>query len=474
MAANQPSGGDERLKRSAMTVAVMSSFVTPFMASSINVALKSIDEEFSIDAVTLTWVATSYLLASAAFLVPFGRIADIRGRKKVFLYGSFLMAVASGLCAFAYDEWSLLAFRVLQGIGGAMIFGTSVAILSSVYPPNERGKALGMAVSAVYIGLSAGPFLGGFMVAFLGWRSLFLLIVPLNLAVILVAKMKLKGEWAEASGESFDLRGSIVYAVSLTAVILGFSMLPDLLGAVMLVLGTVGIVGFIMIEVREKHPVLDMNLFRRNRTFAFSNLAALINYSATFAVTFMMSLYLQYVKDFSPELTGTVLVAQPVVMAVFSPVAGKLSDVKAPRLIASTGMAVCTVGLIMLAFFTEDTEIWAIIGVLAFLGFGFALFSSPNTNAIMGSVERRQYGIASASVGTMRLVGQVLSMGIATLFIAVYLGDQVLSNDLAEEFMESYEISFYVFAALCLAGVFASLARGKPNSGQPGSSIAKK
>lgn len=459
MEANRPSGGDERLKRSAMTVAVMSSFVTPFMASSINVALKSIDEEFSIDAVTLSWVATSYLLASAAFLVPFGRIADIRGRKKVFLYGSLVMAVASALCAFAPDEWSLLAFRILQGIGGAMIFGTSVAILTSVYPPNERGKALGTAIAAVYVGLSAGPFIGGFMVALLGWRSLFLLIVPLNFAVILVAKTKLKGEWAEASGERFDLRGSVVYAVSLTAVVLGFSMLPSYFGAAMLLLGTVGMIGFVLIEIRERHPVLDMNLFRRNRTFAFSNLAALINYSATFAVTFMMSLYLQYVKNFGPELTGTILVAQPVVMAVFSPVAGKLSDIKAPRIIASAGMAVCTLGLVMLSMFTEDTEIWMIVGVLAFLGFGFALFSSPNTNAIMGSVQKRQYGIASASVGTMRLVGQVLSMGIATLFIAVYLGDQALSNELAGEFMESYEISFYVFAALCFAGVFASMAR---------------
>lgn len=444
-----------------MTVAVLSSFVTPFVASSINVAIPSIGDEFSMDAVLLSWVATSYLLSSAAFLVPFARIADIRGRKRVFLYGSFVMAVASILCSLAFDAWSLIGFRIVQGIGGAMIFGTSVAILSSVYPPNERGKALGTAVSAVYIGLSAGPFLGGFMTEYLGWRSLFLLIVPLNLIVIYVTQTRLKGEWAEAAGERFDLKGSVMYATSLTAVILGFSLLPSLAGAGVLVLGSLGMVGFVLMEIRERSPVLDIALFLKNRTFAFSNLAALINYSATFAVTFMMSLYLHYVKGISYEITGAILVAQPVVMAVFSPLAGKLSDMKEPRLIASAGMAICTAGLVMLSLFTEDTDTWVIVAVLAFLGFGFALFSSPNMNAIMGCVQRRQYGIASGLVGTMRLVGQVLSMGIATIFIAIYVGDEALSFELADEFMDSYQVSFYVFAALCAFGVFASLARGR-------------
>ncbi|OGS57038.1 MAG: MFS transporter [Euryarchaeota archaeon RBG_19FT_COMBO_56_21] len=461
MDAQCASGPDAALKRSAMTVAVLSSFVTPFMASSINVAILSIGPEFSMDAVLLSWVATSYLLSSAAFLVPFGRIADIKGRKKVFLYGSFVMAVASLLCAFAFDEWSLIAFRVVQGIGGAMIFGTSVAILSSVYPPNERGKALGTAVSAVYVGLSAGPFLGGFMTEYLGWRSLFLLIVPLSLVVIYVAQTRLKGEWAEAAGEAFDLRGSVTYAASLTAVVLGFTLLPSLFGAGVLVLGTLGMVVFVLIETRVRSPVLDIALFLKNRTFAFSNLAALINYSATFAVTFIVSLYLYHVKGLSYWSTGAILVAQPVVMAVFSPLAGKLSDMKEPRLIASSGMAICTAGLVMLSLFTESTEIWVVVVVLAILGFGFALFSSPNTNAIMGCVQKRQYGIASASVGTMRLVGQVLSMGIATIFIALYVGEEALSSEHAAELMDSYRASFYVFAALCVVGVFASLARGR-------------
>jgi MFS family permease len=204
-----------------------------------------------------------------------------------------------------------------------------------------------------------------------------------------------------------------------------------------------------------------MNFWRRNRPFAFSNLAALINYSATFAVTFLMSIYLQEVKGFSAERAGVILVAQPIVMATFSPLAGKLSDKIEPQFIASAGMAITTVGLVLLALMTPSSEVIAIVATLAFIGFGFALFSSPNTNAVMGSVERRSYGVASASLGTMRLVGQVLSLGIATLFIALYLGDYAITPDLADEFMQSYKLAFSTFAVMCFVGVFASLARGK-------------
>jgi MFS family permease len=213
--------------------------------------------------------------------------------------------------------------------------------------------------------------------------------------------------------------------------------------------------------VRQTHPVLDIKLFRDNRAFAFSNVAALINYSATFAVTFLMSLYLYYVKEFSVDKVGIILVSQPVVMAAFSPVAGRLSDVIEPRIISSVGMAISTVGLVFLSLMNEGTSVWIVVGSLAFLGFGFALFSSPNTNAIMSSVDRKHYGVASSSVGTMRLVGQVLSIGIATLFIALYVGNTDLSHQLSPEFLKSYKVAFSTFAVMCFVGVFASLARGK-------------
>lgn len=448
-------------KKAVLALVMMSSFLTPFMASSINVALPDIASEFSMDAVLLSWVATSYLLAAAIFLVPFGRIADIKGRKRVFVYGLWVFTFSSLLCALSTSDWLLISFRIAQGVGSAMMFGTGTAMLISAYPPQERGKAIGLTTALVYVGLSSGPFAGGFLTAFFGWRSLFVVLLPVCAATAYLGSTRVKSEWAEARGESFDLRGSIMYAFSLTAIILGFSFLPDILGAFMSGLGLVGMLVFARLESRTPRPVLDVNLFLKNRPFAFSNLAALINYSATFGVTLLMSLYLQYVKGFDPEKTGIILVAQPVVMAAFSPLAGKLSDVVEPRIIASGGMAITTLGLVLLSLMTETTEVIYIVISLAVLGFGFALFSSPNTNAIMGSVGKKFLGVASATVGTMRLVGQVLSVGLATLALAVYLGSAELSSELSSEFMQSYRLAFTVFAAMCFVGIFASLARGK-------------
>jgi EmrB/QacA subfamily drug resistance transporter len=411
-------------------------------------------------AVALTWVATSYLLAAAVFLVPFGRIADIRGRKKVFLYGMWVFSAASLLCALAPSTLALISFRTMQGFGSAMIFGTSIALLTSVYPPQERGKVFGLTISITYIGLSAGPVVGGFLTSFFGWRSLFVVLLPIAALIIWVASTRLKGDWADAKGESFDLAGSVIYALSLTAVIIGFSFLLEMPGAILLLAGIAGVAAFAVWESRTKSPVLDMRLFRFNRPFAFSNLAALINYSATFAVSFLVSLYLLYVKEFSPETTGLILVSQTIVMAAFSPLAGRMSDYIEPRLISSVGMAITTLGLVLVSLLTASSEVIVIVADLAVLGFGFALFSSPNTNAIMSAVEKRQYGIASSTVGTMRLVGQVLSMGIATVFIAVYVGSAEITVESAEGFMEAFQPAFATFAAMCLVGVVASLARG--------------
>jgi EmrB/QacA subfamily drug resistance transporter len=448
-------------------MAMLSSFLTPFMGSSINVALPAIADDLSMSAIMLAWVATSYLLAAAAFLVPLGRAADIWGRKKVFVVGMSVFALTSTLCALAPSAELLIAFRWAQGIGSAMIFGTSIALLTSVYPAQERGKALGMTVAIVYLGGASGPVLGGFLTTFLGWRSIFLVILPGIAGVIWIGTKKLAGDWCEARGEKYDYVGATFYVLSLTAVIIGFSFLSEPFGIALTVIGTILLSVFAFWELRQRSPVLEMRLFAHNRTFAFSNMAALINYAATFAVSFMMSLYLQYVEGFSAHEAGMILVSQMIVMAVFSPVAGKLSDVIEPRVIASIGMGVNSVGLALISFFREGTEVWMMVSVLAFLGFGFALFSSPNTNAIMSSVEKKNYGIASASVGTMRLIGQVLSLSIATMFIAIYVGSMEMSSELAPEFMKAFQPGFITFSILCFLGVFASLARGKLRSGSP-------
>jgi MFS family permease len=281
------------------------------------------------------------------------------------------------------------------------------------------------------------------------------------LIIIVLLLWKVKGEWADARGEKFDITGSAVYCISLVALMYGFSVLPEILGFGLIFMGIIGIAIFISWELKMKAPVLDMNLFRGNTVFTFSALAALINYSATFAVSFFLSLYLQYIKGITPEDAGLILVAQPIVMVVFSPFAGKLSDRIEPGIIASVGMAITALGLFLFTFLNEKTTIEFIILGLILVGFGFALFSSPNTNAVMSSVEKKFYGIASATLGTMRLVGQMLSMGIAMIIFAVLIGKVEITPEYYVPFLKSVNIAFIVFGVLCLVGVFASLARGK-------------
>lgn len=448
-------------KPCVLVITTLSSFLTPFMGSSVNIALPTISNEFAMDAVLLSWVSISFIMAAAMFLVPFGRIADIYGRKRIFTCGILIYTVSSLLTAFSTSASMLIFFRILQGIGGAMIFGTGMAILISVFPVGERGKALGINVAAVYLGLSLGPFLGGFLTQHFGWRSIFLANVPLGLIMIALIFWKLKGEWAEARGEKFDFVGSLIYSLTLIAIMYGFSLLPGMSGAWLIAMGALGVLAFIKWEMKTESPVLDINLFRNNRTFAFSNLAALINYCATFAVNFLLSLYLQYIKGISPQNTGLILVSQPIVMAIFSPFAGRLSDRFEPRIVASIGMALTVIGLLFFTFLSEKTSLEFIITTLILLGFGFALFSSPNTNAIMSSVEKRFYGIASGTLGTMRLTGQVLSMGIAVLIFATYIGRVQITPEYYPLFLKSAKVAFIIFSVLCFFGTFASLLRGK-------------
>lgn len=452
---------DAETKRAALLIAILASFLTPFMVSSVNVALPVLGRELGMNAVLLSWVPTSYLLAAAMFLVPFGRIADIYGRKRIFSAGIIVYTIASGLIALSSTAAALLALRVVQGFGSAMIFGTGIAIVTSVFPPAERGRVLGINVSAVYVGLALGPSIGGFLTQQFGWRSIFLANVPAGLATMYFIARRLKGEWAEAKGERFDLGGALLYAVSLIVVMYGLTVLPGRSGFLLVLFGLVWVGAFILWELKATSPLLDMRLFTSNITFSMSNIAALINYSATFAVTFLVSLYLQYLKGFTPRQAGLVLIAQPIVMAVFSPIAGRLSDRIEPRIVASIGMGFTALGLALFALLDGQSSLGFIIMNLLVIGFGFALFSSPNTNAVMGSIDRRYYGVGSAMLGTMRLTGQMLSMGLVMVIFTLYIGRVQITPEHYPLFLKSAKTTFLISAVLCFAGIFASLTRGK-------------
>ncbi|MEM0302224.1 MAG: MFS transporter [Archaeoglobaceae archaeon] len=446
-------------KKLVLIASTIASFLTPFMGSAVNLALPSIEKEFELDAIFLAWITTAFLLSTAMFLVPMGRLGDIKGRKSLFVLGLLIFTLSSLLCSLAISGESLVVFRFLQGIGSAMIASTGVAMLTSAYPPQERGKVIGINTSAVYVGLSSGPILGGLITQHLGWRALFLF--PLFIAFFAIfAILKVKQEWAEAKGEKFDLTGSLMYTISLFMLIYGFSHLPETLGFLLVIGGILALILFALIEGRTSEPVLNVKMFRKNTVFAMSNLAALLNYSATFAVAFLMSLYLQYIKELSPQEAGLILLAQPVVMALFSPIAGALSDRIEPRIVASIGMALTALSLFLFSIISYETPMEYIIGNLILIGFGFGLFSSPNTNAVMSSVERKFYGLASATLATMRVIGQAFSMGLVTLIFALLIGKSRIPEVLPD-FIIALKTAFVVSAVLCIFGVFASLARGK-------------
>jgi MFS family permease len=450
---------DKSLKRSVLVVSAFASFLTPFLSSSINLALPAIGKELHADAISMGWVVSSFLLASAIFLLPFGRLGDIAGRKKIFTLGILLYTISTFLIIFSWNIISLIILRIFQGFSSAMIFGTSLAIISSVFKEGERGRAMGINITATYFGLSSGPVVGGLLTHYFGWRSIFVFLVPFGIISLVLIASRIKTEWSEAHGERFDWRGSVIYGISLASFMYGFSKLPLSVGWVCLTSGIIMAVVFLFYEKNIINPVLDIRLILRNRVFAFSGIAALIHYAATNATGFFISLYLQYLKGFDARTAGLIMISQPVMMALLSPLAGKLSDKRNPGIIASLGMGLTATGLILLCFVNENTPVVSIVILLLLMGVGFGLFSSPNSNAIMSSVEKRFLGIASGVVGTMRMVGQMMSMGIAMMLMSLYIGVQKITPFAYNGLMSSMKTGFIIFSILCILGIFASLAR---------------
>jgi EmrB/QacA subfamily drug resistance transporter len=451
-----------KIQITVLAIVAFSSFMSTFLISSINIALPAIEKDFGLDAVTLSWVITAFLLSTAMFLLPVGRWGDLTGIKRVYKIGIVLFTVSSLLSGFAVSGYWLIFFRFLQGIGAAFSSTTGAAILVAEFAPKYRGRVLGIGVSAVYLGLAFGPFFGGFLTQYLGWRSIFFFSSGFGFVATILAFLFLGNDDLEkTSNKKIDLKGTVFYMLGLVALTYGAARIPALYGWLMMGAGIVLLIVFWIIETNSIRPVLETKLFTRNRLFAFSNLAALINYSATFSIIFLLSLFLQKVKGLSPRDAGTILVAQPIVMAIFSPFAGRLSDRIQPRYLATIGMTICTLGLAAFAFLSESTPIWAIVFLLFWVGLGFALFSSPNMNTIMSSVDKNQLGLASGSAATMRVVGQIASMTIATIFFAILFQKQsveVVSNVI---FLKALRMGFITSAIIAVTGIYFSFSRGR-------------
>lgn len=451
---------DKKTARRLFLAVMITSFMGPFSAAGINVAIPAIGAEFTASATDLSRVVFLYLLGSAIFVLPAGKIADIYGRRRIYDLGTWLLTISTFLCAFAPSIDILNGLRFLQGVVMALIFGPGMALLVSSHPAGERGKVIGYSAAATYSGMSMGPVCCGFLCELLDWRGIFIL-MGVVIAVSALLMRGIKHEWYGDKGAKIDVKGSLCYLVAAPMLLYGLTEATDgNLGLMMMAAGLAGFLLFAFIELKVQHPCLEFRMFKGNPVLLFSNLASMLHYSSTFALSFLMSLYLQVVMGYSASAAGGILLFQPVVMALLSPKAGALSDRIPPGKVATVGMFMTASGLGGMSLLTKDTPLIMVIGLLMWIGLGFALFSSPNNNAIMGSVPQKYYGAASSLIATMRLFGQSMSMAIVTMVMSMM---QVASLTGADNIhlLPAIQRAFMVFAIISVAGIFMSAVRNK-------------
>jgi len=444
-----------------LLVVLAAQVMMPIIGQSLTVALPAMGKSLSVNPIVLGWISISLLLSIAVFAVPAGRIADMYGRKKIFLLGVVICTTTSFLLAASHSVASLIFYRAVQGIGGAMVLNTSIVIISSIYPTGRRGKMLGICLAATYIGQTLAPILGGFLTHYFGWRSIFLINVPLGLFIIGFTLWKIDAEWVGDPGQKFDIPGAIILGTMLVAIIYGLSAFPSKLGFLLLLTGlSLGVV-FIKWETKTAAPILDMNLFKKNRIFSISILTALIFYSAVFSAGFLLSLFMQYAKGFTPKTAGFILVVQPVFQAAFSPLAGKFADRVKTQFLPIVGMVLTASGLFLFTLIEIETNMASIFFGLFLIGCGWAFFVTTNMNDAMGTVDSHDYGNASGTIATIRQIGMMVSMALTMLIFSLYIGKSQVAPEQLDLFLKSVKTAFVCLTILCLTGLLALAFRGK-------------
>ncbi len=448
-------------KRTILLISAGGSFLAPFMVSSLIVAIPTIGSEVSMDAVAMSWLATAFFLAASMFLIPFGRMADIYGVKRIFTAGIYVYFFSALLAGLAPGQWALIAARFFTGIGAAMIFGTSFAMLSLLLSERERGQALGINIAANWTGFGLGFLAGGLLTYYITWRAIFFAVLPIALLVIVMIYKKLPGECALSRGQRLDLVGAAMIISLLFMTIFGFTELPKSRGLALLAVGLLILAAFIRWELKNKSPIIDLQLFLDNRCFALSNAAIMTYFSATFAVIFLFSLYLQYIKSFDSRSAGMVLFGSTLVMALLVAYAGKLSDRYSPHSIAVVAIALTAAGLLPLAFISFSTPVGLAFIALLFVMAGGALFSPPMVKLLLGSISRDMYGVGSSLAETMRLIGNTVSMAIATVGFALYIGNDSITPKNYPEFLEGMRAIVIIFFALIIISLCLAFFAGR-------------
>ena len=422
------------------------SFMSALDASVVNTVLPVLRNYFWSDIATIEWVVTVYLLVLSGLLLTFGRLGDLRGHKAVYGWGFGIFVTSSALCGLAWSPAALVVFRGLQAIGGAMLASNAPAIVTGTFPPEQRGRAFGLVSTMTYLGLTAGPSLGGWLTHVLGWRSVFYINIPI-------------GALAPAEpGKRFDLAGAGVFLVGLAALLLGLNQGAELGWTSSIVLGLLAGAGlllalFIFIERHSPEPMLDLSLFRVS-LFSTSAASAVLNYICVYSITFLMPFYLIQGRGLNTAQAGLLLTAQPVIMAISAPISGALSDRFGSRKPGMLGMAILSIGLFILSRINAGTGLWLVVLGMALAGLGTGTFISPHPSALMGAAPRRRQGVASGVQATARNFGMVLGIGLAGAILTTRL-----ASGAAGALYQGVAMGFLAAAVIAVLGIGMSAAK---------------
>ncbi len=445
-------------KWKAMLIVWIGVFMATLDSSIVNVALPTLTGYFKTDITTIEWVIMAYLLTITSLLLSLGKLSDMFGRKLIFASGLAIFTIGSGLCASSATENQLIFYRIIQGIGAAMLMATGVAIITHAFPPRERGKAMGLIGTVVAIGSMAGPITGGFLIENIGWQSIFYINVPVGIFGTAMA-LKVLNKDETTKGETFDIPGAFTLFTGLVSLLLALSEGQDSgwdSGYIvsLFILSIVFFILFIIVENRAKHPMMELRHFR-NMPFAAANISALISFIAMFSVILLMPFFLQEELGYSPQDVGIVFLAVPLVMSVISPLSGWLSDRTDSYILSSTGVGIASVSILLLSFLSSSSGFIEVTLRLALLGLGLGLFQAPNNSIIMGSLPKEQLGIAAGTMGTMRNMGMVIGIAVSGAVFSnryVYYGSS---------FLPAFHDTYVVSAVICGIAMVTSLVRKK-------------
>jgi EmrB/QacA subfamily drug resistance transporter len=451
-------------KWKAMAVVWIGIFMATLDGSIVNVALPTLTDYFKTDITTIEWVVMAYLLTITSLLLSLGRISDMVGRKMIFAGGLAIFTIGSGLCSISSTEGQLIFYRVIQGIGAAMLMATGVAIITHAFPPRERGKAMGLIGTVVSIGSMTGPVMGGFLIQSVGWQSIFYINIPVGIfGTAMAIKVLHKDETTK--GQTFDIPGGLTLFLSLTSLLMALSEGQEkgwdsTFITFLFISSIVFFILFIKIEIKATQPVLDLRHFR-NRQFASANISALISFMAMFSVILLMPFFLQDELYYSPQKLGIVFMSVPLVMSVVSPVSGWLSDRTSSYVLSSIGIGIASLSILSLGFLSTDSSFIDVAIRLSLLGLGMGLFQPPNNSIIMGSLPKEQLGIAAGVLGTMRNTGMVIGVAVSG---AIFSNRYVFYGNNVSSFLPSFRDTYIVSAIICALAVIISLVRTKPKS----------